>query len=264
MLTFFRKIRKSLIDSSSARRYLLYAIGEILLVMIGILLALQVNNWNEHRLALLEEEKLYCTMHQDMKLFHFYKEEGHSSYTSVILAAEQLLLLINDPSVKTSEEQIDEYLSALGKRWLTGAGSVTNIYDLLISSGKLELLNSTEVKRNLQLLNSHLEYMFTYEELQAHFVDNRLNPYLDKNIDRISTSAKRLDLNESLYTSRFKTSYRMLLDDREFANLLIELIKHSRRLVQTYDRMGLNIVTIDSIAVQNCPTVANGRIKSTE
>ena len=47
MLTFFRKIRKSLVDSSSSRKYLLYGIGEILLVMIGILLALQVNNWNE-------------------------------------------------------------------------------------------------------------------------------------------------------------------------------------------------------------------------
>ena len=47
MLTFLRKIRRSLIESGSARKYLLYAIGEILLVMIGILLALQVNNWNE-------------------------------------------------------------------------------------------------------------------------------------------------------------------------------------------------------------------------
>ena len=59
MLTFLRKIRKILIDSlpasegtakqagGSARRYLLYATGEVLLVMVGILLALQVNNWNE-------------------------------------------------------------------------------------------------------------------------------------------------------------------------------------------------------------------------
>jgi len=54
MLTFLRKTRKSLIESGSARipaspytRYLLYAIGEIALVVIGILIALQINNWNE-------------------------------------------------------------------------------------------------------------------------------------------------------------------------------------------------------------------------
>jgi hypothetical protein len=47
MLTFFRKIRKSLLGSGQVRKYLLYAISEILLVMVGILLALQVNNWNQ-------------------------------------------------------------------------------------------------------------------------------------------------------------------------------------------------------------------------
>ena len=46
MLAFLRRIRKSLIDSGSTRKYLLYAIGEIALVVIGILIALQINNWN--------------------------------------------------------------------------------------------------------------------------------------------------------------------------------------------------------------------------
>ena len=49
MLTFFRRIRKGLLEGGRTSKYLLYAIGEILLVMIGILLALQVNNWNEER-----------------------------------------------------------------------------------------------------------------------------------------------------------------------------------------------------------------------
>lgn len=49
MLTFLRKIRRSLIESGSARKYILYAIGEIMLVVIGILIALQINNWNEER-----------------------------------------------------------------------------------------------------------------------------------------------------------------------------------------------------------------------
>ena len=49
MLRFFRHIRKSLMEQNKVRTYLLYAAGEILLVVIGILIALQVNNWNEER-----------------------------------------------------------------------------------------------------------------------------------------------------------------------------------------------------------------------
>ena len=47
MLTFFRHIRKELLNSRSLSRYLLYAVGEIALVVIGILIALQINNLNE-------------------------------------------------------------------------------------------------------------------------------------------------------------------------------------------------------------------------
>lgn len=47
MITFFRRIRQQLLVENKTGRYLKYAIGEIVLVMIGILLALQVNNWNE-------------------------------------------------------------------------------------------------------------------------------------------------------------------------------------------------------------------------
>ena len=63
MITLLRRIRKSLIDSGSARRYLIYAVGEIALVVIGILIALQINNWNEYRKERTEEKKVL----QDVK-----------------------------------------------------------------------------------------------------------------------------------------------------------------------------------------------------
>ncbi|MBL0027002.1 MAG: hypothetical protein IPO98_19350 [Saprospiraceae bacterium] len=47
MMKFFHLIRKKLLDEGNLKRYLMYAIGEILLVVIGILIALQINNWNQ-------------------------------------------------------------------------------------------------------------------------------------------------------------------------------------------------------------------------
>ncbi|MDX1591967.1 MAG: DUF6090 family protein, partial [Balneolaceae bacterium] len=64
MITLFRRIRQTLIDSGSVPKYLLYATGEILLVVIGILIALQVNNWNEDRI-LKKELSSYLTKKMD-------------------------------------------------------------------------------------------------------------------------------------------------------------------------------------------------------
>lgn len=49
MIKFFRHIRQKLLSESKFSKYLFYAVGEIILVVIGILIALQINNWNEGR-----------------------------------------------------------------------------------------------------------------------------------------------------------------------------------------------------------------------
>ena len=60
MIKFFRQIRQRLLAENKVSRYLLYAIGEIILVVIGILLALQINTWNEARKS-LQDEALYLS-----------------------------------------------------------------------------------------------------------------------------------------------------------------------------------------------------------
>ena len=49
MIKFFRRIRFDLMEKNKTGKYFKYAIGEIVLVVIGILIALQINNWNEQR-----------------------------------------------------------------------------------------------------------------------------------------------------------------------------------------------------------------------
>jgi len=55
MIKFFRKIRQNLLRENKTRKYYKYAIGEITLVVIGILIALQINNWNEN----IEKQRFY-------------------------------------------------------------------------------------------------------------------------------------------------------------------------------------------------------------
>ena len=66
MLRFFRHIRKKLIEQNKIRTYIFYAIGEILLVVIGILIALQVNTWNENRIQRNQESHYLEKLTEEM------------------------------------------------------------------------------------------------------------------------------------------------------------------------------------------------------
>ena len=66
MLKFFRRVRRTLFNQGNFRKYLIYAIGETLLVMVGILLALQINNWNENRQEKKEQINLLEGMQKDL------------------------------------------------------------------------------------------------------------------------------------------------------------------------------------------------------
>ena len=67
MIKFFRKIRYDLMKNNKTGKYLKYAIGEIILVMIGILLALQVNNWNETRKISNTIESLFSVFENELE-----------------------------------------------------------------------------------------------------------------------------------------------------------------------------------------------------
>ena len=68
MIKFFRKIRQNLLTKNKNSEYLKYAVGEIILVVIGILIALSINNWNEERNNFQKQELLTKNIIEDLKL----------------------------------------------------------------------------------------------------------------------------------------------------------------------------------------------------
>ena len=67
MIKFFRKIRQKLLSENKFSKYLIYAIGEIILVVIGILIALQINIWNSKRLENKEERNVLINLKKDFQ-----------------------------------------------------------------------------------------------------------------------------------------------------------------------------------------------------
>ena len=84
MIPFFRKIRKKMADDNRPLKYARYAIGEILLVVVGILIALQINNWNEGRKQKIQLNNIYSIVRENLmtdllnieKTIDYYKKRG--------------------------------------------------------------------------------------------------------------------------------------------------------------------------------------------
>jgi len=83
MIKFFRKIRQRLVTENKFSKYFLYAIGEILLVVIGILIALQLNNLNEDRKIEVTRQGYYHQLLEDLNKDKIYIEKTISHFDSI-------------------------------------------------------------------------------------------------------------------------------------------------------------------------------------
>ena len=114
MKSLFRSIRRKLLDEGKLLRYLTYALGEIVLIVVGILLALKVNDWNEDRKAQAEFDEYIVQLKEDVKLAidrtkrneGFSKEASPQHYSI-------LQFLDGDPKNDPSQEAFEEALVSL-------------------------------------------------------------------------------------------------------------------------------------------------------
>ena len=91
MIRFFRHLRQGLLAENRLGKYLLYAMGEIVLVVIGILIALQINNWNENRKLRITQEKTLKELRSDLAQ-SLLDVESDMGYFKTCLASNQALL----------------------------------------------------------------------------------------------------------------------------------------------------------------------------
>lgn len=153
MIKFFRKIRQRLIKENRVSKYLLYAIGEIALVMIGILLALQVNTWNEGR-----KQDAQLDQYRANLVSELYDDLDHLDVLdSVIVFNEgqinRYIELYNDESMA-----IEQLAANMDSAAFKVNNFVTQTYTLteLINSGNISLF-SPEEKKSLTRLRNEID-----------------------------------------------------------------------------------------------------------
>lgn len=109
MIKIFQHIRRSLINSDQMGKYFKYAIGEILLVVIGILFALQINNWNENRKAEVYEETILNEIHNTLKEDISFQNALEDRIKTKDTAIDKLLLA-RQKKITLSNEELIRYI----------------------------------------------------------------------------------------------------------------------------------------------------------
>lgn len=145
MIKFFRHLRKSLINQNLMGKYFKYALGEIILVVIGILIALQINNWNENRKNNIIEADYYCRILDDFKLNEKLIDENFELTTKRIKLTKELIKDLNNTPNDTGSI-LNKFVVAL-RHDVSIPSNIT--FDDLTSSGQLKLLTDIKLKNRL-------------------------------------------------------------------------------------------------------------------
>lgn len=228
MIKFFRRIRQQLLSENKFSKYLLYAIGEIVLVVIGILIALQINNWNEGRKSIKSTELLLTQVRKELvfnitkanNIISTYREKDSLVYR--ILNKEVSFadyksnpayfgILLGQEAVEISN---DAFLNLINSQ-----GNFTNEEDTIIAYLK-ELYGANKKRVDItdeitkeNVLDNH-KNLKNEKEWYYDFVMNEETP--DETIEYCLTSPFYLNnvasfhffnlINHNMYTSVFRNN----------------------------------------------------------
>jgi len=169
MIKIFRKIRKTLVSQGNVTKYLAYAIGEIVLVVIGILIALQVNNWNASK-KLRQEEQVYLTsLHTEFSTnLHLINKDIAKSEKLIGSLGKLLTLFDGKQLQKTPEKDVS---IALGEslRYEIIYTPNTGVLSDIISSGNLSKLRNDTLRQQIATFENALELIKNQEEGAINF-----------------------------------------------------------------------------------------------
>lgn len=241
MIKFFRQIRQNIIMENKTGKYLKYAIGEIVLVVFGILIALQINNWNELRKQRLEELETLKNIKSDFTNTIFEFEENNAFRERIISSTKILYGLIQTHQNNYSKKQLDSIVSELFINPTYNGQSET--LNILFNSGKINIISNDSIKNALVIWPQQVEDMTEDEIYSSNIVYTELYPILMRYVpllDIVSSIQYKFKLTNYSEQSSFTSDYESLFNNREFESILaareltitVSLVQ-TRQLIET-------------------------------
>jgi len=178
MIHFFRKIRQRLLQENRISRYLIYAIGEIFLVVIGILIALQINNWNEQQKRDVLEKEYYCRLKEDAR-------QDEEKIENLIIAVKKRLVASNEAARLLHKNE--PLKTEVGRQFgvaLKGSYSIfvpnNAAFEDLKSGANLNIIKDKSVISALNNYFSKIEGYTDVIRVHANLMVNKQYSYSDK------------------------------------------------------------------------------------
>lgn len=219
MINFFRKVRQQLFIKNRFTKYLIYAFGEILLVVFGILIALQVNNFNEQLKSDAKEEKYLVSMRSELlnnlELVKIEIEEISKSCDG----QRELISMINAEHDTVSEMELSKTL----------ARSFSSVYTLqyqdgtfkeLLYSGGLISINSDSIKNEVTSWEGRMISVRKQEQGVYDAREKIIDHMIDNGVFKIMLDDIGVSTHFQIRKSMRKNSSKVLLKSQKFENLL--------------------------------------------
>jgi len=216
MIKLIRNIRKKLIAQGKTTNYIKYALGEIVLVVIGILIALQVNNWNENRISFTKKEKLLNALKIEFKS-NLTQLDKVLYFDKIVLEGTKRLMDIDlENSIEITSDSMPNWLQNASFRWTFNP--INGALRSGISSGEIHLIKSDSL---VNLLFGWQDFVADSRENEERCVAAVIaaRPIIEKYIRNLDF--RRTYIVE-LRKSKFPSDYQSLFKDPLFEDYLGE------------------------------------------
>ncbi len=243
MIKFFRHIRQRLVAKNKFSKYLLYAIGEIILVVIGILIALQINNWNEEKSEKRIEREYMVNMLEDLKddvnIYNSFQKRNGEIYKLV----DSIVYGLKSEDRKSHVSQLAYWTRMVTIKWKI-ISPVERTYEQMKSSGHLRLIRDKKISEGVSNYYNSLNEFDGYKEASmlwaADYVDTLGKIFDAELLLKILRERKMQDAKSSDMLTEDPVILNQLMNSLQYFNGALNL---GESVSEKREEMALNLIS---------------------